>query len=239
MADTLQRLRSRLKIPPVRTVIHVVVTEAVVNLCWAAVSQWIVNNGTVRDWGFLVLSSLALVGVFWFLANTQQRGITILQDGRPIPKTRQEKIDADDRRALTDRLIILSADADFRYLAAVEPYVDFTFVVFNGSTFTIAFHDKVEGRLVCLGQELKESLKMLEPKPDGVLAHGQRIQIRLRQWLSLEIAAAIKKYPPGSQVEVGFDNVAILFEPVDDPLPLPSDRPRRLLLSTQVFEMRF
>jgi hypothetical protein len=165
---------------------------------------------------------------------------TILQDGRPPPRTRYERLDADDRGHLPELLVVKRAEADFSRLTAVEPYMDFVLVVSNASVFEIRFCEEVQGHISFDDQELRESPQILEPKRGAVVRHGRETQIRLRQWIAQDTAAKIReKYPSGSQIRVGFDQLTLLFEPVDEPLPLPRDRPHRLPLPNQDFQVRY
>jgi hypothetical protein len=132
-------------------------------------------------------------------------------------------------------------DADFTRLTALQPYADLVLVVFNACVFEVTFHEELQGRISLDGQELRETPQMLEPRCEAAVKHGRETQVKLRQWISRDTAAEIKdKYPSGSQMKIGFGQLTILFEPVDDPLPRPRDQPHRLSLPTeQVFQVRY
>ncbi len=102
---------------------------------------------------------LVVVLVLLVHAHVESRGQQLAAPGASaMPMLLQ--IAEEDREHLGERVVIVEKSADFGQLAVPNPYIDFTFMVFNGSVFQVFLDDAVQGHASCIGQSLKDVLEL-------------------------------------------------------------------------------
>ncbi len=65
----LQKFKAKLRMPSIKTILHVIVVEVIVNAIWVVLAKFFVENPLIKDIGFLVLSVLALFALAWYLGR--------------------------------------------------------------------------------------------------------------------------------------------------------------------------
>jgi hypothetical protein len=111
--------------------------------------------------------------------------------------------DADEQR-IDLLLYAVTLESTFEpHLDAAEPFIDFTFAVINSSVFDMAF-ERIEGKVRYLNEPLSGALEMVS----APMHRGKWNQIALRQWVSSEAAAHMKKHAPA---KLGTGNFGLWF----------------------------
>lgn len=104
------------------------------------------------------------------------------------------------------------------YLSDDEPYIEFTFTIFNGSVYTVSIEDEVKGKIAfCTpvpNRATVSNFNLLSKEIEIVkdlkeLAHGKRDRFRIRQHLKKREAEDIKKAWDAGQGHFDFDRLII------------------------------
>ena len=119
----------------------------------------------------------------------------------------------DDYQYLTDRLVVLEKVA--KLTEADQPYMEFEFSVFNGSVFTICLDNKINGKIYCKNQPLKDQPELIQPTNKAYWERGYTGKVTIRQFLDNQFVHR-EMWPSDSVTEFDFDNARIPVDIVRD-----------------------
>ncbi|HEX8142206.1 MAG TPA: hypothetical protein VF553_06385 [Pyrinomonadaceae bacterium] len=119
-------------------------------------------------------------------------------------------------------VLVPGCSISFRYLNNIDPYIIFTFSIYNASIYDISFDSKAEGYISFDNQKLGGNKDLTSNL--NVFSYGSNSYIKITQYLSDSAAAAIKRAEEANQGMFKLDNLIIKFsgkdiEPTELKLP--------------------
>lgn len=154
---------------------------------------------------------LILVGLFFLtllcgmilaahiLDEKKENGLAGLKTFLQLPQARDQ---------FQQSILVFRAEV-FPALGTTDPYVIFTFWLFNGSLNSV-YLKSVKGRAKFLGEELSYGIDLQDDQHD--VPHGGRYRFRLRQSVSREAATKVAKITNaenGAMPQFSFDSVLL------------------------------
>jgi hypothetical protein len=112
----------------------------------------------------------------------------------PVPSSPEitwgDKLEADDAQHIKERVIVVTCEPELRaLLAAIDPYIDFTFTFVNGTIFRLT-SESIDGPASFGRDPIPQHPTLVDPPL--VLGHGAKQWIKIRQFVSRELAWAEK-----------------------------------------------
>ena len=158
----------------------------------------------------LIVLARPIEAIFKFVASVR---IKFYREGNELPPKYQGLLDIAEAqcKAVQGHLFVMDQSIDLRYLDNPEPYFTVTYIIGNGSIYTITWENTCEGKTTINGKPLEKPLELLEGGGQSWLPdhHGR---IRVRQYVSKESVGEIKGLVKGI-VDCGMINNLLHVRP--------------------------
>jgi hypothetical protein len=200
------------------------IIDALSNAEW--VLGFVRSRAVTTLWSWLTSQTgtfLTMVaGLLWlaFIATRQEKRPSVNEQATeptrtgPLPTPEEECAYrdfhrfADNDRDHIDTAVFVESCQPRYVLKPPSPYIDFTFMVFNGSVYRVSVSNPIEGNILFRDHPLSGRVQIERNEVNNLERHA-RAKFCVRQWLSTEEAAMISETA---------DNVQFLFDALQVPL---------------------
>ncbi|MBN2187191.1 MAG: hypothetical protein JW732_07065 [Dehalococcoidia bacterium] len=212
-------MQKKLKPPSLKTIIHIAVTEFIVNAIWYGITKLASIQSVVRDWGFLVVFVIVIIVVGLYLGKRGYPKIeTGEQDAQKQKNTMEiqssrwlNQIIEDDKSNLAKHIHIKPPIEWFtNLLYETEPSMQAIFGIVNANCFPVVIIG-ARGSLNIQGLTCNYEIKK---EGQTRILHGESAPIRLTQRVTREtVDKMIALTNDSNGFMVDFNSCQLLIQP--------------------------